>query len=291
MFYIGKLPFVSERHTVIKIDFTATMMGRRPPSETLRYGNVSEKCYFESYARTSIHRDMIKDRIRTETYRNAMYHNKHLFKDKIVLDVGCGTGILSMFAARAGARKVIGVEFSDFAIIARKVVRDNNLADIVTIVHGKVEDIQLPDDVEKVDVIVSEWMGYCLFYESMLDSVLFARDKWLVEDGVMFPDQVSLHLCGIHDNRDYAKTLTHNNYDLDLKSMNSLVLAEPDVRRIDRGQVITETALVKEFDLQKERIEDIEFRTNFKLKALKSDRLVVSSFLSYHNMLKMIPLL
>ena len=87
-------------------------------------------------------------------------------------------------------------------------VRDNNLADIVTIVHGKVENIQLPDDVEKVDVIVSEWMGYCLFYESMLDSVLFARDKWLVEDGVMFPDQVSLHLFGIHDSRDYTKTLT-----------------------------------------------------------------------------------
>ena len=99
---------------------------------------------------------MIKDRVRTETYRDAMYHNKHLFKDKIVLDVGCGTGILSMFAARAGARKVIGVEFSDFAIIARKVVRDNNLADIVTIVHGKVENIQLPDDVVKVDVIVAE---------------------------------------------------------------------------------------------------------------------------------------
>ena len=130
--------------------------------------------------------------------------------------------------------------------------------DIVTIVHGKVENIQLPDDLEKVDVIVSEWMGYCLFYESMLDSVLFARDKWLVEDGVMFPDQVSLHLCGIQDSRDYAKTLTHNNYDLDLKSMNSLVLAEPDVRRIDRGQVITETALAKEFDFQKDRIEDIK---------------------------------
>ena len=85
-----------------------------------------------------------------------MYHNKHLFKDKIVLDVECGTGILSMFAARAGARKVIGVEFSDFAIIARKVVRNYNLVDTITIVHGKVENIQLPDDVEKVDIIVSE---------------------------------------------------------------------------------------------------------------------------------------
>lgn len=52
---------------------------------------------------------MLKDQVRTLTYRNAMYHNKHLFKGKIVLDVGCGTGILSMFAARAGAKHVYGV--------------------------------------------------------------------------------------------------------------------------------------------------------------------------------------
>ena len=41
--------------------------------------------------------------------------------------------------------------------------------------------MQLP--VSEVDVIVSEWMGYCLFYESMLDTVIFARDKWLVRGG------------------------------------------------------------------------------------------------------------
>ena len=49
---------------------------------------------------------------------------------------------------------------------------------VITLIKGKVEDIELP--VEKVDIIVSEWMGYCLLYESMLDTVLFARDKWLV---------------------------------------------------------------------------------------------------------------
>lgn len=48
----------------------------------------------------------------------------------------------------------------------------------VTLIKGKIEEVELP--VETVDVIVSEWMGYCLFYESMLDTVIFARDKWLV---------------------------------------------------------------------------------------------------------------
>lgn len=52
---------------------------------------------------------MLKDEVRTMTYRNAMYHNKHLFRGKVVLDVGCGTGILCMFAAKAGAAKVFGV--------------------------------------------------------------------------------------------------------------------------------------------------------------------------------------
>ena len=68
--------------------------------------------YFDSYAHFGIHEEMLKDEVRTITYRNAMYHNRHLFKDKIVLDVGCGTGILSMFAAKAGAKHVIGVSIS-----------------------------------------------------------------------------------------------------------------------------------------------------------------------------------
>jgi type I protein arginine methyltransferase len=52
---------------------------------------------------------MLKDSVRTGSYRSAIINNPHLFKGKNVLDVGCGTGILSMFAAKAGAAHVTGV--------------------------------------------------------------------------------------------------------------------------------------------------------------------------------------
>merc|ERR1719379_2017784 len=101
----------------------------------------------------------------------AIYNNRHLFKDKVVLDVGAGTGILSLFAAKAGAKQCIGIECSDIIHFAKKIALDNGFGDRITYVHGKCEEVTLP--VEKVDIIVSEWMGYFLIYESMLDSVLF----------------------------------------------------------------------------------------------------------------------
>jgi len=55
---------------------------------------------------------------------------------------------------------------------------------VVKLVRGKVEEVELPDGVDKVDIIISEWMGYCLFYESMLKTVLFARDKWLASSSI-----------------------------------------------------------------------------------------------------------
>uniref|UniRef100_H2MRW5 type I protein arginine methyltransferase n=2 Tax=Oryzias latipes TaxID=8090 RepID=H2MRW5_ORYLA len=141
---------------------------------------TSKDYYFDSYAHFGIHEEMLKDEVRTLTYRNSMFYNKHLFKDKVVLDVGSGTGILCMFAAKAGAKKVIGIECSSISDYAVKIVKANNMDDVVTIIKGKVEEVELP--VDKVDIIISEWMGYCLFYESMLNTVIYARDKWLEVD-------------------------------------------------------------------------------------------------------------
>jgi len=59
---------------------------------------------------------------------------------------------------------------------AKLIIEANKFSNVIEVIKGKIEEIELP---EKVDVIISEWMGYFLLYESMLDSVLFARDKWL----------------------------------------------------------------------------------------------------------------
>ncbi|XP_065448650.1 protein arginine N-methyltransferase 3 isoform X6 [Chrysemys picta bellii] len=79
--------------------------------------------YFSSYGHYGIHEEMLKDKVRTESYRDFIYKNQHIFKGKVVLDVGCGTGILSMFAAKAGAKKVIAVDQSEIVYQAMDIIR------------------------------------------------------------------------------------------------------------------------------------------------------------------------
>lgn len=82
----------------------------------------------------AIHESMLKDSIRTDSYRDFIYDNKRLFKDKVVLDVGCGTGILSMFCAKAGAKQVIAVDNSNIIDRAKEIVWENGFGDVITYV-------------------------------------------------------------------------------------------------------------------------------------------------------------
>merc|ERR1740139_1895433 len=204
---------------------------------------------------------MLKDRVRTEAYMNAIYNNKHLFRDKVVLDVGCGTGILSMFAAKAGARRVIGIDCAAIIHQAREIVAANGLSDVVTLVQGRVEDVVLPDGIEQVDIIISEWMGYFLLYESMLDTVLIARDKWLTRGGLLFPDKASLFLVAIED-ADYKREkmdFWDNVYGFDMSCVKRLAMQEPVVDVCDAEQICTSASCVLSIDLATVSLEDLAF--------------------------------
>jgi len=70
---------------------------------------------------------MLKDKVRTLCYKNSIVKNKYLFKDKVVLDIGCGTGILSIFAAQAGAKKVYAVDNANIVDFTKKIIKNNGL--------------------------------------------------------------------------------------------------------------------------------------------------------------------
>ena len=231
----------------------------------------TEQHYFSSYDHFGIHEEMLKDTSRTLAYRSAMYKNKHLFKDKIVLDVGCGTGILSMFAAKAGAKHVYSVDMSNIIEKAREIVSLNGFDDKITLLQGKLEDIKLP--VDSVDIIVSEWMGYFLLYESMLDTVLYARDKYLVEGGLILPDKCSMSIAGIEDGQ-YKDDKIHfweDVYGFDYSPFIKVAMVEPLVDTVDNNSLVTAPCKFFEFDINTVTKEELSFHSSFELEALDND--------------------
>jgi type I protein arginine methyltransferase len=85
---------------------------------------------------------------------------------------------------------------------AERIVEQNGLASKITLLQGKMEEVEMPKHIMpdgKVDIIISEWMGYFLLYESMLDTVLYARDRYLREGGKIFPDRATIYMAAIED--------------------------------------------------------------------------------------------
>jgi len=179
--------------------------------------------YFCSYAQLYHQKQMLADHNRMAAYHSAISGNPEVFKDKVVMDVGTGSGILAVWAAQAGARKVYAIEYTDMAKHARQVMVDNGVDSIVTVIQGAVEDIKLPieedglepDDPEHpervVDIFISEWMGYFLLRESMLDSLLRARDKFLKPaTGLMFPSHCTMYVAPVQDEEE--RRLNNNEF-------------------------------------------------------------------------------
>jgi len=224
---------------------------------------------------------MLKDSVRTISYKKAIVNNPHLFKGKTVLDVGCGTGILSMFACQAGAAQVFAVDASDILDTARQVIADNGFSDRITCIKGKIEEIELP--VTSVDIIVSEWMGYFLFYESMLNSVIFARDKWLAPGGIILPDKASVYICGIEDGdyKDEKINYWDNVYGFDMSCIKKQAILEPLVDTVNAQAVATRAAKIMTVDIHTVKVEDLTWMSPFKITATRNE--YIHAFVAYFD--------
>jgi len=175
------------------------------------------------YAELEVHRTMICDRVRTEAFRRAI--ESVVRPGDVVLDVGAGTGILSLFAARAGAARVYAVERTAVAAVAERLAAANGAAGVVEVFHGDVLQVELPGP---VDVIVSEWLGGFGIDEGMLGPVIAARDRWLKPGGVMIPRTVTAWTALVHDrySGEMAEFLRHNPYGLNLDDLAEMTVNE-----------------------------------------------------------------
>jgi len=178
---------------------------------------------------------------------------------------------MSLFAAKSGAKKVFAVDNSDIVFQAKNIVEDNKLSEVITVIKGKIEEIELP--VNKVDVIISEWMGYCLLYESMLQTVLFARDKWLIPDGVILPDKATLNLVAIEDSeyKEDKINFWDNVYGFNMSSIKKMAMQEPLVDVVDPNQVMSGSYRLITIDINTIKEEDLSFKVPFRLVSLRDD--------------------
>ncbi|KAH7672044.1 [Myelin basic protein]-arginine N-methyltransferase protein [Dioscorea alata] len=220
--------------------------------------------YFGAYGSFGIHRVMLSDKPRMDAYRGALLNNPSLMNKATVMDVGCGTGILSLFAAQAGASKVIAVEASaKMAGLATQIAKDNCLlkegdqdseekasSGVITVAQCMVEELNNCIHVKphSIDVLVSEWMGYCLLYESMLTSVLYARDHWLKPGGAILPDTATIFAAGFGKGGT-SLPFWEDVYGFNMSCIGNEVVEDatqvPIVDIIETQDIITESAVVQ----------------------------------------------
>lgn len=201
--------------------------------------------YEGSYRDVSVHRMMLLDVVRTEAYERAL--EQAVTPGCKVLDFGCGTGVLSVFASRAGAGKVYAVDESIFIQKAHAIAKQNNI-DNIDFYFNNHQDLKL---YTRVDILVSEWMGHFLFYEAMLGPLLHVRDNYLEQGGVMVPGKVSLSAALVTDEYyfdDYS-FLRRRPYDIDFGPIADGPLHQTHLEKVTPEQILEPTVDLGTFDL------------------------------------------
>lgn len=237
--------------------------------------------YFGAYSSFGIHREMISDKVRMDAYGQAILKNPSLMTGAVVMDVGCGTGILSLFAAKTGASRVIAVEASEkMASVATQIAKENGLwrctegnnhyTGVMEVVQGMVEEIDKSIQIKphSVDVLLSEWMGYCLLYETMLSSVLFARDKWLKPGGAILPDTASIYAAGF-GRGGTSLPFWEEVYGFNMSCVGKELVQDaakfPIVDVVDEKDLVTDAVLLQTFDLATMKPDEVDFTASIEL--------------------------
>src|SRR5262245_8837372 len=155
-----------------------------------------------TYSSVTSHRSMAFDAVRNAAYGEAL--QRAITPETVVLDLGAGTGVLGLMAARLGARHVYLVEPEDILAVAEEIVHANGLDKRVTCLHGRIEDVRLP---EPVDLIVSVLTGNFLLTEDLLQTLFHARTYALKPGGILIPSAATMEAVPVNAEAMHAKEI------------------------------------------------------------------------------------
>jgi type I protein arginine methyltransferase len=149
---------------------------------------------FDYFGRVDVHEMMLADRVRVEGYRAAI--EAAVTPGMVVMDAGTGSGILAMYAAKAGAARVYAVDNSAILEHAARNIEAAGLADVVQTVAGDFATVELP---EKVDLIITETFGSMAFVEGASVDLRACCARNLKPGGRVLPDGVDFYVAPVSD--------------------------------------------------------------------------------------------
>jgi tetratricopeptide (TPR) repeat protein len=223
-----------------------------------------------SYKVPTWHFSMMNDLNRNQAFEESI--NKHITKESIVLDIGTGSGLLAMMAARAGAKQVYACEMVDIiADTAKKIIEKNKLSHKITILNKKSTEIEIGKDMpEKADLLVTEIFDTALLGESVLPTLAHAKKYLIKEQGRIIPYKAKIFAQLIESKDLFREHQVTDSFGFDLSLFNKLADIGYFQKNLNNYKInrLSRPILLFKFDFNKHF--DMENKVHFKLKTQKS---------------------